>query len=1851
MSQELNLNVFPYYDDFDENKDYYNVLFKPSVPVQARELNVSQSILQKQIERFGSHVFKEGARVSGGEISYKNDLSAIILENSYNGINLDSVLSVLKGTILTGKTSGIKAKVAETLSSKKSEIGSLTLYVDYVSSSSDGISQNFLPGEVLQIETAGEFFKLNTAGLTEGQDFGITKNENHLAFAHGVYINSGVYYIKGKFLRVNGKFLLLDQYNNVGSHKVGFKIYEEFVDYIDDESLLDNSNGFTNYAAPGSDRLKITAELINIPLFAEESNFILLKQITDGVEVTSPYNTQYDDLANEFARRTYDESGDYYVKAPTLSIKESLNNLKGNGGIFSENSFTYYKNKPSEDLGCYVISPFKSYIRGFELGTPNTTYIDFKKPRTTKRLENQNVIYNTGSTFTLNRVHGSPIIGIGNTYYVSLRDNRVEDNQNNASGKEIGLARVYDFALESGSYSNNLNLNEWDISLYDIQTYVEITLNQPITLATPTHIKGKSSGATAFLRYDASSSGIITAYNVSGKFSIGESFVFDGIENTRISTAVTSYGISDIKSIYGKVGTAYTFNSDVKQSIIDVVGTVAITSTSSGISTVSNPSIFFQNIIKPGNLVSYTLSGNSDINYSKVISVSQNSFTISGVTTVPGICEGSLPQSDVTVSDLKIISSTLNRSSESKLYTQLPKQYISDVDLTNSFLTIKRQFNCVISSNSTEVTITESDQNFLPYDEERYTLIRENGTTEILSEDKIIIDPNGKKITINGLTSGTGNAKLIATLRKETVSSKIKNRNRVKEIIIDKSRKEGSGIGQTTLNNGITFGNYAYGTRVEDQEICLLEPDVTKLYAVIESSDTNNPDSPSMTFGVLDGASGSTNDLVLGEEFIGESSNALGIYTKKVNSLKIEFIGLNNVSFVDGENVRFRESNVTGRIASINFGDNDITSSFTLDTNQKDTIYDYSKITRSSNKLEPTKKLKIIFESAGFSSSDTGDIITVNSYSNFDYCDIKSINGISNSDIIDLRPRVSDYGVAENSRSPFEFLGRTFNQAGNSVTNILASDESFPVHYSFYLPRIDRIFFTKFGNFQVNYGNPSENPVPPSGLDDSLEIASVYLPPYLCYAGDARPTLMEYKRYKMSDIRLLEKRIENLEYYTSLSLLESKTASLQIKDSNGIDRFKSGFFVDDFSSNINQQKITITKNSIDINNAELRPTHYTTSIDLLRGTNSILGIGTQVDSNYDLSSDNTFIGNGVKITGRVVTLDYEEVNEISQPYATKIVNVVPYGSRYYGGNMKLQPSSDVWIDQISLEPKTIQAEGNYVKTLLQEDVDPQTGFGNPVWNSWEINWTGETKTTKTTKETEKYTNSPKTGSVTKDGQKIYEVTTTTTIKTGTQTREGTQTLVKESFANESLGNSLVSSDVLPYVRSRNVQFTAKSLKPFTRMYPFFDGVDVSSYVFPKLVEIEMLEGVFEVGEDVSVLRMYSPPPGMVLCAIPAILARIRIAKQNHKYGDYRNPSDIFRKNPYDQTSLTDTYTSSSSILNIDTFSLSEMVNGEYFGNLVKDVILHGLSSGARARVRDIRIITDDVGTVIGSFFIPGPNTSYNSKFEAGEKVFRLTNSDFNSKVEGVLTTSVETTYYAQGSINTVKENIISLRNATIDTTELSETQNITDTKVDVNKKLVKTIDPTVLDPTIIPRTGDPCTDRVNADPNYKNVTAQEVELIAPINSSRKNDGGGNAGSFADNRNYHLGRVYVNIRGGYLYGSPISVSGSTRTSQQIADDINSQLSRARSRLINDCKNPKKSSSSSGTAYLTGEYIEEYFNGDADAALKAAQQAAGPGGTIIAGPGAVEKYGLDPSKVDEVKSNPATNKQTSLTNNPF
>jgi hypothetical protein len=1327
MSQQTNLNVAPYFDDFNANNDYHKVLFKPGTPVQARELTTLQSILQNQINKFGQHFFKEGAKVIPGNTGYTQLYYCVQLQNTFLGVPVEAYVSQLIGTKITGQTSGVSAVVDKVLFSRDSERGNLTLYINYLNSSTqNNATQTFSDGESLTSNTAIASGLLGNSSIAVGQPFAVTIANNSTAIGSAFNITDGVYFIRGNFVNVKTETLILDQYNNRSSYRIGLFVNEQIINSDIDESLNDNSQGFNNYAAPGADRVKISTSLIKKNLNDyDDNNFIELATISDGALRSQKTTTAYSAIADELARRTYNESGDYVVTPFDVSVKESLNNNKGNNGIFNAGQFTYGGSNPSDSLAIYQISPGKAFVRGYEVETISSTFLDVEKPRTVKTLENQSIEYNTGPTLSLNRVFGSPTIGIGNTYVLSLRNERVGTSQTTAPGKEIGVARVYDFRLESGSYStSNTNLNEWDISLYDVQTVVEISVNEPITLSVPTFVEGQNSGASAFLKDAVSASSLITLYDTSGNFIKNESLVFSGISSSRVATAITSYGISDVKSVYGQVGAGSTFSADTIQSLKFNVGISTISTEVSGISTITSPNILFPgNIVKKDNLISYSDTSLTDSVFAKVVSVGSTTITITGVTTVTGVAQGQLPIATLEVTDLKVLTTSLESSSDNTLYTKLPKNNISSVDLTNAVLSIRKSFTVNIASNQLSVAVVAgTNETFLPFDEERYSLIRSDGSTELLTSDRFSFISGGAQLQIFNLGSNDTGATLITTLRKIKPKAKEKRKNRVNSIIIDKSKYVGSGIGGTTLNDGLEYGNYAFGTRVQDKIISLNTPDIIEIHSILESADTANPSAPKMVLSSISGPTNTTSDLIIGEEIVTQGGNVIGIVAEKLTASQISFVYKNQNVFKEGQTVNFVESNIQAVITTLDSPSFDISPNYTFSRGQEETFYDYGFITRKPNAIEPTKKIIVYFSNGFYDSSDDGDITTVNSYNTFNYTfDLSSVGIDRVSDIIDIRPRVSPYTVSENARSPLEFHGRTFNSSGNSAANPLASDETILTNFSFYLGRIDRIYLTKDGKFQVKYGTPAERPERPVSVDDALEMATISLPPYLYSTSQATLQFLEHKRYRMVDIKQLENRIKNLEYYTSLSLLETNTANLFVPDSSGLNRFKSGFFVDNFTSLLAQETGVEIKNSIDTKNKELRPKHYTNSVDL------IFGPVENVNPTDDLAFS-AVQGINVRRTGDILTLDYAEVEWLSQTFATRSESVTPFLISFWQGTLELTPASDTWVDTVRLEAKIINTEGNYAETLANaartQNVDPQTGFAPTVWNSWVDNWTG-----------------------------------------------------------------------------------------------------------------------------------------------------------------------------------------------------------------------------------------------------------------------------------------------------------------------------------------------------------------------------------------------------------------------------------------------------------------------------------------------------------------------------------------------
>lgn len=151
MPINKDLSVSPYFDDFSDEKNYYKVLFKPGVAVQVRELNQLQTILQDQIEKFGNNIYKRGTIIDGVNFIYYPNYSYVKIDDSQlDGI--PAVPSLYEGSFIVDPTSNLTAHIINSEDGFEATDPDLkTLYLRYINSGDDGDQTEFTPGSTLKV--------------------------------------------------------------------------------------------------------------------------------------------------------------------------------------------------------------------------------------------------------------------------------------------------------------------------------------------------------------------------------------------------------------------------------------------------------------------------------------------------------------------------------------------------------------------------------------------------------------------------------------------------------------------------------------------------------------------------------------------------------------------------------------------------------------------------------------------------------------------------------------------------------------------------------------------------------------------------------------------------------------------------------------------------------------------------------------------------------------------------------------------------------------------------------------------------------------------------------------------------------------------------------------------------------------------------------------------------------------------------------------------------------------------------------------------------------------------------------------------------------------------------------------------------------------------------------------------------------------------------------------------------------------------------------------------------------------------------------------------------------------------
>jgi len=539
MALTTNFNFNPYYDDYNEDKKFLKILFKPGYSVQARELTQLQSILQKQIERFGNNIFFNGVAVLDGQ-SAQQICTYFKIQDNYEGVPID--ISDFAGKTIYSLDQEL---------SKRAEV--------IVASPADTALGD--PPTLLIIQMYGDPFTVGESFRTDDDTpiFGtIRSTADSIGQGQAFTTQSGVYYYNGYFIKTDTQSIAISKYNtNSATLKVGFEINEYFVTANDDASLVDPAQEASNYQAPGADRYKIELTLATRALDSTDlENFLELAQFDNGNYRTSKKTTIYNKITDELARRTYDESGDYVVRP--FSIASEANTA--NSQVFNA-----------------ILGPGKAYIQGYEvaLNYPSTLVID--KARDTTTVSDYRINANYGNFFYTNNVANT--FNINQLVDVDLhcvyRGSINTLTTATYSNTKIGTAKVK--STEYVSSANNLSGNTYifAVELMDVQTS-----NLTGTLASggadwvqlPSGASNANNAYTgAFLRITSGPGSIegaklITNYNGVTKIANVSSSYVD--TPTSASLYTIEFNVQDVESIVS-VSSGSTINvaMDISQSI------------------------------------------------------------------------------------------------------------------------------------------------------------------------------------------------------------------------------------------------------------------------------------------------------------------------------------------------------------------------------------------------------------------------------------------------------------------------------------------------------------------------------------------------------------------------------------------------------------------------------------------------------------------------------------------------------------------------------------------------------------------------------------------------------------------------------------------------------------------------------------------------------------------------------------------------------------------------------------------------------------------------------------------------------------------------------------------------------------------------------------------------------------------------------------------------------------------------------------------------------------------------------------------------------------------------------------
>lgn len=1411
----MNFNQAPYFDDFDETKQFYKILFKPGVAVQAREMNQLQSLLQKQISRLGDHVFKEGSMVLPGQINYNDKLSYLKLSSTSLGVEELAYL-VDKEISQNSDGTGVTGRVIRTIAATTTD--SITLIILYTGGNNtpDTFGNEFNAGELLYVVADP------TKTIT------VSADANHTGRSAAASIQQGVYYLADHFCFIDEQVISVKKYADTVTDinaRIGLQYTESTVTSDDDSSLLDNAAGSPNYAAPGADRYQIDVNFVQYDLEDNPENFFELLRIEDGVVQSIINASQYNILEETLARRTFDESGNYIVDEFIYDIREARSNNRGTwaaGTRYELNDFVasaggrYFEclqagNSTSTEPSTFatadessvitdgsvrwrytatpvgnrgysidgnssnLVATFgigKAYVQGYEIDKAANSNITIPKARETRSFNNVNIQTPIGNYAWIDKAatYGAPDTSKQPTielYDKTIGSSRVTGTYKRAYGKKVGTANLI-WAEPDGRGAVRVGLGNIEMN------------------------PGKTFESNAkSIAIDANIGNETTSYALSGSVRYTGSSNTDYVAiSSQVVLAVLAEGVQTLSA--PAEGAA--FDKELKPG-----DTITLGGASLNDAAVSSWVVL--RIISPtqievvGSQITQVLArapikvlapayslfgwGTSTLKtaLSQEYSVGDTVSWLYGGTATTGIVTGFTQENRMTVTSTATLADLTPRT-HSILYTAPAASFIADVynnnaqginskalsgtftlgNVTGGTTTVApHKAIRILGNDAAKLTkeVSVGDLVYINNNPLYITLVSSNSLAWGVSlegslDTSAVADSNGFRI-INAINDSNNN-KLIFPVKNATQSLRDNIYTVYKTSLV-------TGVtGASSITISLSSGLPAQNAGAES----LATADVNAIY-IAETTATSlvNPKTVTniatvgnnVTFSI-DGtfASGSVR-VIYPVQRVASDNNTLG--NLKTKTLQFgqadEFLSssvaiknqltLSKTDIYEIAKVYMATSFVATWDAGVQADAVDVTNRYTLDDGQTATQYKYGKLNLSSGFPKPTGSIKVFYD---YFEHGAGDFFARESYS-IPYENIPDFERQNLGDVIDYRPSEDDLNY-----NPPRF------------------NTSFIADLSYYLARRDKIFLDHKGTFFREAGVSSENPRFPtvSEVNNNINLYDIALLPYTksSESPDIAIRFYDNRRYTMKDIGEIDRRVTQLEEATALSLLESSTKSLQIRDNLDptLERYKTGFFVDNFSDDSNVDNDTDARYSLNLEDREMGPAIDYYSFPMVEKINYNEAFTTTEEFTPILGAREI---ENYKITGNLLTLDYTTSTALQQTLATRAISVAPFLTSTFLGKLRILPTKDVYENVTNVKNVT----------TVFTNTAAQAVAAYKETNNW----------------------------------RPYRLTTTTKTKTVSTTK---------------------TSSLIPFCRANTILLKCWGLRPFGKYYVFFDDENVGAYV-------------------------------------------------------------------------------------------------------------------------------------------------------------------------------------------------------------------------------------------------------------------------------------------------------------------------------------------------------------------------------------------------------------------------------------